>query len=202
MIWCRRTELAGESRVSVFDDAAPTVAFDSSVSASGDSRAIADVQLSQAAYVIGECFEARIGDSFASAKGEFFEIWASGGECFEGGIADITFAKVKCPESWTRACKGDGGAVTEGFAAPGVQVPKFVAMSGDDEQSSIGDTIAFADGEIPERGSEAGGEFADPEVCDSRAIGNGQLSEAGTIGGDGDEAGIGDAEASAKIEEN
>lgn len=176
-------------------DATSAVAFDRAIADPCDPGALADVELPQATHVVGQCLEAGIGDPLASAQGQLLEIRASGGECLEGRVADVALAYVEGAHTRAAARQGDGRTVAERLAAAGVQVAQLVAMTGDDQQTGVGHAVAFAYGEVAEGRAEARRQLAHPEVRHFHAIRHRELTQAGAVGGDGDQAGVGDAAA-------
>lgn len=181
-------------------DATSTVAFDRAVPDPGDPGALADVELPQAAHVIGQRLETGVSDPLASAEGQLLQIRASGGEGLEGCVADVALAYVEGAHTRATARQGDGRAVAERLATAGVQVAQLVAVTGDDQQAGVGHAVAFAYGEVAEGRTETRGQLAHPEVRNFHAIRHRQLTQAGAIGGDGDQAGVSDAAAPTQVE--
>lgn len=184
----------------MLDDASSAITLNRSVAPSRYARALADVQLSESSNVVGECLETGVGDSLAAAQRQFFQIRTSGRQCLEGGVADVALPEIQRPQSRAGSGDRDRRAVAERLAPSGVEIPQFVTVPRDDEESGVRDPVALPHGKVSQRRADSGGQFANSEVGDSRTIGYGQLPNARTVGSDRDEARVGYAKASSQIE--
>jgi len=99
----RRLSESEESGVGVLDDALAAEFLNGAVAFDCD-EAILNIQLSQAAAVVGDGADALISDQFAAFDAEFLQVGAVLGQKAEASVGDVAFAQVEGAE--TRAAAG------------------------------------------------------------------------------------------------
>lgn len=131
----------------MFNDASFAVLLHCSVSFDG-YLAILDVQLLQAPAVVRNALDPSIGDHITISQAKFLQIGTAFGQSPKSGIADVALANVQRPQPRAGPSQNVDRVIADRLATTCVEVAHFVAPSGYDLQSCIGNLVAFGHGEI------------------------------------------------------